>query len=151
MEGCLTPQGRALVAGLARTLDGWLREPVPYAALTRARTAAALHRTEWRLRNVAPPSSGSEGPRFRADRASWPDVRTHAFAARPVAPRTADEQLAAGDAAAALAGYAGQLAADPAEPHALAGWIVARAVLDPGRATRRMLARPELLQPLPSG
>ncbi|CAM5372687.1 aKG-HExxH-type peptide beta-hydroxylase [Streptomyces purpurascens] len=151
VEGRLTPQGRALVSGLARTLDGWLREPVPYAALTRARTAAALHRTEWRLRNVAPPSSGSGGPRFRPDRTSWPDVRTHAFAARPVAPHTADEQLAAGDAAAALARYADRLATDPAEPHALAGWIVARAVLEPGRTTRRMLARPELLQPLPSG
>ncbi|MFC9509354.1 HEXXH motif domain-containing protein [Streptomyces sp. NPDC057002] len=150
-SGRLTVQGRALVSGLARTLDGWLREPVPPAALGRARTAAALHRTEWRLRNVAPPSSGSANPRFRPDRTSWPDVRTHAFAARPVAPRTADEQLAAGDAAAALARYAGQLATDPAEPHALAGWIVARAVLDPGRTTRRMLARPELLQPLPSG
>ncbi|OUC94635.1 hypothetical protein CA983_34775, partial [Streptomyces swartbergensis] len=91
------------------------------------------------------------GPRFRPDRTSWPDVRTHAFADRPAVPHTADEHLAAGDAAAALARYAGQLAADPAEPHALAGWIVARAVLDPGRATRRMLARPELLQPLPSG
>ncbi|WP_435281984.1 HEXXH motif domain-containing protein [Streptomyces koelreuteriae] len=151
VEGRLTPQGRALVSGLARTLDGWLREPVPYAALARARTAAALHRTEWRLRNVAPPSAGSAGPRFRPDRTSWPDVRTHAFAARSVAPDTADERLAAGDAAAALAGYADELADDPAEPHALAGWIVARAVLDPGRTTRRMLARPELLQPLPSG
>ncbi|WP_338783688.1 HEXXH motif domain-containing protein [Streptomyces sp. DG1A-41] len=150
-EGRLTPQGRALVSGLAGTLDGWLREPVPSAALTRARTAAALHRTEWRLRNVAPPSPGTGGPRFRPDRTSWPDVRTDAFASRPAVPHTADEHLAAGDAAAALARYAGQLAADPAEPHALAGWIVARAVLDPGRATRRMLARPELLQPLPSG
>ncbi|MEU6909129.1 HEXXH motif domain-containing protein [Streptomyces coeruleorubidus] len=151
-SGRLTAQGRALVSGLARTLDGWLREPVPHAALTRARTAAALHRTEWRLRNVDPAVEiPSDGPRFRPDRTSWPDVRTHAFATRPVAPHTADEHLAAGDAAAALARYAGQLAADPAEPHALAGWIVARAVLDPGRATRRMLARPELLQPLPSG
>ncbi|MEU0243987.1 HEXXH motif domain-containing protein [Streptomyces sp. NPDC006235] len=150
-SGRLTVQGRALVSGLARTLDGWLREPVPHAALTRARTAAALHRTEWRLRNVAPPSPGHEGPRFRPDRTSWPDVRTHAFATRPAAPHTADEYLAAGDATAALARYAGQLAADPAEPHALAGWIVARAALDPGRETRRMLARPELLQPLPSG
>ncbi|MFC9678934.1 aKG-HExxH-type peptide beta-hydroxylase [Streptomyces sp. NPDC056948] len=150
-SGRLTVQGCALVSGLARTLDGWLREPVPPAALSRARAAAALHRTEWRLRNVAPPSSGSGNPRFRPDRTSWPDVRTHAFAARPVAPHTADEQLAAGDAAAALARYADQLATDPAEPHALAGWIVARAVLDPGRTTRRMLARPELLQPLPSG
>ncbi|MFF5515375.1 HEXXH motif domain-containing protein [Streptomyces coeruleorubidus] len=151
-SGRLTAQGRALVSGLARTLDGWLREPVPHAALTRARTAAALHRTEWRLRNVDPAMEiPSDGPRFRPDRTSWPDVRTHAFATRPVAPHTADEHLAAGDAAAALARYAGQLAADPAEPHALAGWIVARAVLDPGRETRRMLARPELLQPLPSG
>jgi HEXXH motif-containing protein len=151
-EGRLTSQGRALVSGLARTLDGWLREPVPHAALTRARTAAALHRTEWRLRNVDPGVEiPSDGPLFRPDRTSWPDVRTHAFADRPAAPHTADEHLAAGDAAAALARYEGQLAADPAEPHALAGWIVARAVLEPGRATRRMLARPELLQPLPSG
>ncbi|MFH8655292.1 HEXXH motif domain-containing protein [Streptomyces afghaniensis] len=151
-SGRLTVQGHALVSGLARTLDGWLREPVPYTALTRARTASALHRTEWRLRNVDPVvESSPDGPRFRLDRTSWPDVRTHAFAARPLAPRTADEHLAAGDAAAALARYAELLAADPAEPHALAGWIVARAVLEPGRATRRMLARPELLQPLPSG
>ncbi|MEU2271155.1 HEXXH motif domain-containing protein [Streptomyces olindensis] len=151
-SGRLTMPGRALVSGLARTLDTWLREPVPPAALTRARTAAALHRTEWRLRNVDPAvEPPSDGPRFRRDRAPWPDVRTHAFAARSRAPHTADEHLAAGDAAAALARYAERLAADPAEPHALAGWIVARAVLDPGRETRRMLARPELLQPLPSG
>jgi hypothetical protein len=43
-SGRLTVQGRALVSGLARTLDGWLREEVPPAALGRARTAAALHR-----------------------------------------------------------------------------------------------------------
>ncbi|MFI9167951.1 HEXXH motif domain-containing protein [Streptomyces lincolnensis] len=153
-EGRLTPQGRALVSGLARTLDGWLREPVPPAALARARTAAALHRTEWRLRNVAPDPGSTyppDTPRYRPDRTAWPDLRTHAFATRPTAPRTADDHLAAGNPAAALAGYAEELAADPAEPHALAGWIVARALLDPGRAARRMLARPELLQPLPSG
>ncbi|MFE6194810.1 HEXXH motif domain-containing protein [Streptomyces sp. NPDC057838] len=151
-EGALTPQGRALVSGLARTLDAWLREPVPRDALRRARTAAALHRTEWRLRNVDPAAKPpSDGPRFRPDRTPWPDVRTHVFATRPAVARTADEHLAAGDAAAALAGYAARLASDPAEPHALAGWIVARAALAPGRDTRRMLARPELLQPLPSG
>ncbi|MFE0471595.1 HEXXH motif domain-containing protein [Streptomyces sp. NPDC058947] len=147
----LTRPGRALVSGLARTLDGWLREPVPSAALARARTAAALHRTEWRLRNVDPAAAQPDGPLFRPDRTPWPDVRTQAFATRPAAPRTADEHLAAGDAAAALAGYADRLARDPAEPHALAGWIVARAALEPGRTTRRMLARPERLQPLPSG
>ncbi|MEU0068086.1 HEXXH motif-containing putative peptide modification protein [Streptomyces sp. NPDC006332] len=153
-EGRLTPQGRALVEGLARTLNSWLREWVPPASLARARTAAVLHRTEWRLRNVAPVTdSGYEpdGPRFRPDRVPWPDVRTHAFATRTAAPRTGDEHLAAGNPAAALARYADELAADPAEPHALAGWIVARAALDPGRAARRMLARPELLAPLPSG
>lgn len=153
-EGRLTPQGRALVSGLARTLDGWLREPVPSAALARARTAAALHRTEWRLRNVAPDPGSTyppDTPRYRPDRTAWPDLRTHAFATRPTAPRTADDHLAAGNPAAALVRYAEELAADPAEPHALAGWIVARALLDPGRAARRMLARPELLQPLPSG
>jgi HEXXH motif-containing protein len=141
-SGRLTAQGRALVSGLARTLDGWLREPVPEAALTRARTAALLHRTEWRLRNVAP-DSARDVPRFRPDRTLWPDVRTQAFATPPAAPRTADEHLAAGDPATALAGYAEALAGDPADPHTLAGWIVARATLQPGPAARRLLARPE--------
>ncbi|MFF8875895.1 aKG-HExxH-type peptide beta-hydroxylase [Streptomyces massasporeus] len=150
-SGRLTAEGRALVTGLARTLDGWLREDVPPAALARARTAAALHRTEWRLRNVVPaPATGPSGLRFRRDRAFWPDVRTHAFATRPAAPRTADEHLAAGDAAAALTRYADVLADAPAEPQALAGWVVARTILEPGRAARRMLARPEeLLEPSP--
>ncbi|MFF9028494.1 HEXXH motif domain-containing protein [Streptomyces iakyrus] len=150
-SGRLTVQGRALVSGLARTLDGWLREEVPPAARDRARTAAALHRTEWRLRNVAPaPAATPSHLRFRPDRTSWPDTRTHGFATRPTAPRTADEHLAAGDAAAALVRYADVLADAPAEPHALAGWIVARTILEPGRAARRMLARPEeLLEPSP--
>ncbi|MFJ4282050.1 aKG-HExxH-type peptide beta-hydroxylase [Streptomyces massasporeus] len=150
-SGRLTAEGRALVSGLARTLDGWLREDVPPAALARARTAAALHRTEWRLRNVLPaPAADLSGLRFRRDRAFWPDVRTQAFANRPAVPRTADEHLAAGDAAAALTRYAAVLADAPAEPHALAGWIVARTILEPGPAARRMLARPEeLLEPSP--
>lgn len=149
-SGRLTAEGRVLVAGLARTLDGWLREPVDRAVLERARTAAALHRTEWRLRNVAPNPVMPNQPgalRLRADRGSWPDVRTYAFADRPSTPSTADEYLAAGNPATALARYADVLDADPTEPHALAGWIVARAALAPGRASRRMLARPELLRP----
>ncbi|GAA3978637.1 hypothetical protein GCM10022384_30310 [Streptomyces marokkonensis] len=56
-----------------------------------------------------------------------------------------------GDPATALDGYAEDLARDPADPQALSGWIVARAVLDPGRSTRRPLARPELLRPRPGG
>ncbi|MFJ2257244.1 HEXXH motif domain-containing protein [Streptomyces sp. NPDC087844] len=160
LSGRLTAPGRGIVTGLARTLDGWLREPVDPAARARARTAAVLHRTEWRLRNVAPsPEGGAAGSlgagaaahRFRTDRSSWPDLRTHAFAARPRVPRTADEHLAAGDPATAMTAYAQALAHDPTDPHVLAGWIVARAALEPGRSGRRMLARPELLQPLPSG
>ncbi|MEU6304089.1 HEXXH motif domain-containing protein [Streptomyces chartreusis] len=150
----LTAQGHALVSGLARTLDQWLREPVSPAALARARTAAALHRTEWRLRNVVPDSAATYLPGnlgFRPDRTSWPDLRTQAFAVRPIAPRTADEYLAAADPAGALALYIDELAADASEPHALAGWIVARAAVAPGRAARRMLARPELVRQLPSG
>ncbi|MEV8596915.1 HEXXH motif domain-containing protein [Streptomyces sp. NPDC052012] len=166
-SGRLTPAGHALVSGLARTLDAWLREPVDPAALTRARTAAALHRTEWRLRNVAPPAGAGDPapggplagtaeppagtPPLRPDRAPWPDNRTHAFATRPVGPSTPDEHLAAGDPAAALDGYAKELAREPADPHLLAGWIVARAALDPGPAARRLLARPELLQPQRTG
>ncbi|MGI5276452.1 aKG-HExxH-type peptide beta-hydroxylase [Streptomyces rochei] len=147
----LTAPGRRLVAGLARTLDGWLRVPVAPDALRRARTAAALHRTQWRLRNLAAPAAPDGTLRFRPDRGFWPDTRTHAFAVRPAAPRTADEHLAAGDPATALDGYAKGLAQDPADPHALSGWIVARAALDPGRATRRALTRPELHRTEPPG
>ncbi|WP_345962116.1 HEXXH motif-containing putative peptide modification protein [Streptomyces sp. BRB040] len=156
----LTAPGRRLVEGLARTLDGWLRVPVDRAALRRARTAAVLHRTQWRLRNVAAPDAPGDGSapagppedgalRFRPDRGFWPDTRTHAFARRPTDPRTPDEHLAAGDPAAALDGYAEDLARDATDPRALSGWIVARAVLDPGRSARRPLARPELLLPRP--
>ncbi|GHH92072.1 HEXXH motif domain-containing protein [Streptomyces capillispiralis] len=167
-SGRLTADGHGLVGGLARTLDGWLREPVDPAAAARARTAAALHRTEWRLRNVAPPAhhepdghsvppGGEPVPpplsaplRLRTDRAPWPDHRTHAFALPPTDPATPDEHLAAGDAAAALAGYDEGLRREPGDPHLLAGWIVARAALDRGPGARRLLARPELARPGPA-
>src|SRR5690606_21063095 len=150
-SGRLTEAGHGLVSGLARTLDGWLRVPVDAAALARARTAAVLHRTEWRLRNVAPPTGppgrATAGPlRFRAERTAWSDVRTHAFATRPARPRTPDEHLAAGDPGAALDGYTAALDREPGDPGLLAGWIVARAAPTGGRAARRMLARPA---PLP--
>ncbi|CAM5651414.1 hypothetical protein SVIOM342S_08084 [Streptomyces violaceorubidus] len=145
----LTAPGRRLVEGLAGTLDGWLRVPVDPVALRRARTAAALHRAQWRLRNLDAPAGADGVLRFRPDRTFWPDHRTHAFATRPTAPRTPDEHLAAEDPATALDGYASQLARDPADPHALSGWIVARASLAPGHRTRRPLARPESLLPRP--
>ncbi|MCT7356186.1 radical SAM protein, partial [Streptomyces sp. 15-116A] len=98
------------------------------------------------------PPAGAGGhppglPALRPDRAPWPDSRTHAFAVPSADPRTPDEHLAAGDAAAALEGYAKELVRRPGDAHLLAGWIVARAVLEPGSEARRMLARPELLQP----
>ncbi|MEU5285018.1 HEXXH motif-containing putative peptide modification protein [Streptomyces sp. NPDC020755] len=51
-RAALTGPGRRLVAGLTRTVDGWLREPVDGRAVARARAAAAGHRVEWRLRNL---------------------------------------------------------------------------------------------------
>ncbi|MYW64027.1 radical SAM protein [Streptomyces sp. SID8379] len=149
-EGGLTAPGRRLVEGLAHSLDGWLRVPVRPDALARARTAAALHRTEWRLRNVLPAPPGA-APRLRTPGGSWPDLRTHALAVPPAAPRTGDEHLAAGNPAGALARYDDDLRLAPDDPHVLAGWIVARATVHPGRTARRLLARPERTrQSLPS-
>ncbi|MFH9396675.1 FxSxx-COOH system tetratricopeptide repeat protein [Streptomyces sp. NPDC017556] len=51
-RAALTGPGCRLVAGLTRTVDGWLREPVDGRAVARARAAAAGHRVEWRLRNL---------------------------------------------------------------------------------------------------
>ncbi|MFH9262641.1 aKG-HExxH-type peptide beta-hydroxylase [Streptomyces sp. NPDC017546] len=51
-RAALTGPGRRLVAGLTRTVDGWLREPVDGRAVARARAAATGHRVEWRLRNL---------------------------------------------------------------------------------------------------
>lgn len=158
-SGRLTSPGRHLVGALAHTLDGWLREPVAPEPLARARAAAALHRTEWRLRNVVASKGPSDGDgddaprlsrpypsRLRADRPLWPDLRTQAFAVPPTAPHTADDHLAAGDSARALAQYADALAEHPHDPHLLSGWIVARALHAPGPTARRMLARPELVE-----
>ncbi|MFD6908742.1 hypothetical protein [Streptomyces sp. NPDC060077] len=76
-------------------------------------------------------------------------MRTPLFAVPPAEPGTPDEHLAAGDPAAAFDGYAKGLEREPGDPHLLAGRIVARAVLEPGPAARRALARPELLLPPP--
>ncbi|MFF1272179.1 hypothetical protein ACFVZC_01920 [Streptomyces marokkonensis] len=83
-------------------------------------------------------SAEPDGLRFRSGRASWPDVRTHAFAVPPAEPRTeprtADEFLAVGDPGAAVKRYAEELEREPRNPHPLAGRIVARAALEPARA-----------------
>ncbi|MEO3863072.1 HEXXH motif-containing putative peptide modification protein [Acrocarpospora sp. B8E8] len=46
----LTPVGRDFVSVIRSTLEEWLTEPVPAAALNQARAAAIRHRREWRAR-----------------------------------------------------------------------------------------------------
>ncbi|WP_460071331.1 HEXXH motif domain-containing protein [Streptomyces sp. YKOK-I1] len=134
----LTAHGEAVVDGLAGTLAGWLREEVPAALLYRARTAARLHRTEWRLRNLRPPHYVP----VPSD-SSWPDPRTPGFARVAERPVTADELLAAGHPAAALPLY---LRAATGDPAARAGALVSTALAHPGRAAAAALARPERAQ-----
>ncbi|MGW1064092.1 HEXXH motif domain-containing protein [Streptomyces aureus] len=135
-SGRLTPPGCVIVNGLALTLTDWLHEEVPEPVLYRARTAARLHRTEWRLRNLRPPL---HDPVPSDD--SWPDPRTPGFAHVSAHPTTADELLAAGDPAAARSMYHG---ASPHDPSVRAGVIVSTALAFPGRAAAAALARPEL-------
>ncbi|MFF8982273.1 HEXXH motif domain-containing protein [Streptomyces globisporus] len=163
----LTGPGRRLVAGLTRTVDGWLREPVDGRAVARARAAAAGHRAEWRLRHLrcadeeraglaAAVRSGTPLPPPRqprlvpaAERTHWRDVRGALYlrpdAARDpaadTAPGQADALLVHGEAASAREAYREQGAASPGDPHLLAGWLLAHTALHPGH--RRLLARPE--------
>ncbi|MEV7885717.1 HEXXH motif domain-containing protein [Streptomyces sp. NPDC002817] len=139
----LTPHGSAIVDGLGRTLTDWLHEDVPPRVLYRARTAARLHRTEWRLRNLRPPL-----PDPVPSDSSWPDPRTPGFAHVSANPTTADEFLAAGDPAAALPLYS---RAAPRDPSARAGLVVSTALAFPGRAAAAALARPELAHALTPG
>lgn len=57
-SGRLTREGTAFVAGMSRTLRGWLDEPVPPSAAARARRDDEDHRARWRHRNgeIPPPA-----------------------------------------------------------------------------------------------
>ncbi|MEW1647295.1 HEXXH motif domain-containing protein [Streptomyces sp. NPDC091219] len=134
-SGRLTPHGSAIADGLARTLMAWLHEEVPARVHYRARIAARLHRTEWRLRNLRPPLHDP----VPSD-SSWSDPRTPGFAQVPTNPTTADEFLASGDPATALAMYR---RVSPYDPSARAGAVVATALAFPSRAAAAALARPE--------
>ncbi|MFI8435477.1 HEXXH motif domain-containing protein [Streptomyces sp. NPDC079020] len=159
----LTGPGRRLVARLSHTVDGWLREPVDEAAVARARAAATSHRVEWRLRNLRCPegeraallaASGSGAAPVppcpplivpaAGGRSYWTDGRGSLYP-RPRPPsatrRTADELLVAGEARAAREGYGAGARTNPADPHLMAGWLLAHAEIHPGH--RRLLARPE--------
>ncbi|WP_328589260.1 FxsB family cyclophane-forming radical SAM/SPASM peptide maturase [Actinomadura logoneensis] len=50
-SGALTDEGARFAAEMDRTLRAWRREPVPSAALDRARKAAHQHRERWRARH----------------------------------------------------------------------------------------------------
>ncbi|MFI5481070.1 HEXXH motif domain-containing protein [Streptomyces rubiginosohelvolus] len=166
-RAALTGPGRRLVAGLTRTVDGWLREPVDGQAVARARAAAAGHRAEWRLRHLrcadeeraglaAAVRSGTPLPPPRpprlvpaAERTHWRDVRGALYLrpdaatdpAADTAPVHADVLLVHGEAASARKAYREQGSATPGDPHLLAGWLLAHTALHPGH--RRLLARPE--------
>ncbi|MFB7232129.1 HEXXH motif domain-containing protein [Streptomyces fimicarius] len=108
-RAALTGPGRRLVAGLTRTVDGWLREPVDGRAVARARAAAAGHRAEWRLRHLrcadeeraglaAALRSGTPLPPARpprlvpaAERTHWQDVRGALYLRPDLAPDLAPE------------------------------------------------------------
>ncbi|MEV7912870.1 HEXXH motif domain-containing protein [Streptomyces griseus] len=170
-RAALTGPGRRLVAGLTRTVDGWLREPVDGRAVARARAAAAGHRAEWRLRHLrcadeeraglaAALRSGTPLPPARPprlvpaeERTHWQDVRG-ALYLRPdlapdlapenapdLAPPRADVLLVRGEAAAAREAYRERWSGAPGDPYLLAGWLLAHTALHPGH--RRLLARPE--------
>lgn len=103
-RAALTGPGRRLVAGLTRTVDGWLREPVDGRAVARARAAAAGHRVEWRLRNLRcadeeraglgaalrtgapPPPVGQPLLVPASERTHWQDVRGALYLRPDIAP-----------------------------------------------------------------
>ncbi|MCO5973805.1 HEXXH motif domain-containing protein [Actinoallomurus soli] len=58
-SGRLTEEGELFVAETSRTLSRWCREPVPVAALDRARTAAREHRARWQAQHGEPPGVGA--------------------------------------------------------------------------------------------
>jgi HEXXH motif-containing protein len=161
-RAALTGPGRRLVAGLTRTVDGWLREPVDGRAVARARAAAAGHRVEWRLRNLrcgeaeraglaAALRSGGPPPPVRRprlvpaeERTHWQDVRSALYLRPDAAPGPAgraDVLLVRGEAGAAREAYARGWSDTPGDPHLTAGWLLAHTALHPG--DRRLLARPE--------
>ncbi|WP_330329304.1 HEXXH motif-containing putative peptide modification protein [Streptomyces sp. NBC_00536] len=160
-RAALTGPGTRLLHGLAATLDGWLREDVAPGVAARARAAALSHRVEWRLRNLrcgeaerallttafragaAPPSAAAHESVLVRGTSRWSDPRAALYRVPPRAPVSADAHLAAGDPHTALRRYAELLCGAPADPHALSGWLLARAGVSPAR--RRLPPRPERL------
>ncbi|MFF2776523.1 HEXXH motif domain-containing protein [Streptomyces sp. NPDC058052] len=169
-DPALTAHGRRFVAGMSARLDTWAADArVRPGVDAWAALAAADHRTEWRIRHLAPAPSdvhalaGSflsatpprevPAPALTPDLTSrWAHTRTRLIrhhlapdrAAEPPAP-DADRALLAGDPSAAAA-YARLLSEDPESPEAWTGLVLAVATGTP--SARPLLHRPELLRPL---
>ncbi|MFJ5707719.1 HEXXH motif domain-containing protein [Streptomyces sp. NPDC093105] len=169
-DPALTAHGRRFVAGMRARLDAWetdgrVRPEVDaWAAL-----AAADHRTEWRIRHLAPapadvralaesflaaaPPPELPPPALAPDLTTrWSHTRVrlirHLLAASPAAgppAPAADHALLAG-APEAAAAHARLLAEDPESPEAWTGLVLAVATASP--SARGLLDRPELLRPL---
>ncbi|WIM99320.1 HEXXH motif domain-containing protein [Actinoplanes oblitus] len=172
-SGHLTEHGRRFVGGLHDRLAAWQDEPVPPELEETAGAMALDHHAGWRAAGIrVDPSAGAAlAAAFRrgdpppapvlaeADRrvvrlpeVRWLDGRAvlvrHRLTGRvpgQVAGTTpADADLVAGRLPEARAGYLGDLARDPADPHA---WIGLGLTLDrrADPAARALLGRPELL------
>ncbi len=166
-DPALTAHGHRFVAGMGARLDAWetdgrVRPGVDaWAAL-----AADDHRTEWRIRHLAPAPADVRAlaesflaaaappdlppPALAPDlRTRWPHTRvrlirhllTPSAVPRPTAP-AADHALLAGDPTAAPA-YARLLTEDPDAPETWTGLALAVTA-----TARSPLPRPELLRPL---
>ncbi|MFE1343804.1 HEXXH motif domain-containing protein [Streptomyces sp. NPDC058757] len=171
-DPALTAHGRRFLAGMAARLPARPADPrIRPGVAALAALAAADHRTEWRIRHLAPApedvralarahASGAP-PGFRPAAASvvpdpggsWSHTRARlirrtlaggAPEPRPGAP-AAGLALLSGDPSAAER-YGRLLAEDPESPEAWAGLVLSLATADP--ALHPLLHRPELLRPL---
>ncbi|MEU9853259.1 HEXXH motif domain-containing protein [Streptomyces sp. NPDC047974] len=174
-DPALTAHGRRFVAGMAARLDAWEADArVRPGVDAWAALAATDHRTEWRVRHLAPapadvralasshlaglaphavaaatlapdPDTPWSHPRTRLIRRLLAPPRDPAPPPAPEPPCPADLALLSGDPAAVPA-YTRLLAEDPESPEAWTGLVLALATTAP--ATRPLLHRPELLRAL---
>ncbi|MFD4372126.1 HEXXH motif domain-containing protein [Streptomyces sp. NPDC058486] len=165
-DPALTELGRRFVAGMSARLDAWESDPRVRPELDRwAALAATDHRTEWRIRHLAPAPadvralagayrSGAAphpvpAPALTPDLTTrWSHTRTRLIrhiltpSPRPPSASPADHALLAGDPSAAAA-YAHRLTETPDCPETWTGLVLALTT-----TSSHPLPHPELLRPL---
>ncbi|MFF6791168.1 HEXXH motif domain-containing protein [Streptomyces filamentosus] len=170
-DPALTGHGRRFVAGMAARLAAWETGPrIRPGADALAAFAATDHRTEWRIRHLAPapddvralarafaagapPVPRTAAPAVVPNPAlPWSHARTRLIRRLLTAspdggpePSAADRALVAGDPSAADA-YVRLLAGDPESPESWTGLVLSLATTS--RTARPLLHHPELLRPL---